>query len=1105
MTTVTDIREWLQQKDFARFADVFEENEIDLAALPSLTEDHLKELEIPLGPRVKMLNAIAALRSGLEPLPPAETSAQHASSTHEAERRQVTVMFADLADSTSLSGSLDPEDLRDVLKAYQSAVAGAVKQYGGNVAKYMGDGVLCYFGWPAAHEDDAERACRAGLQTVQETASLRTPQGAALSARVGLATGLVVVGDLIGEGAAQENAIVGETPNLSARLQSTAKPGQVVVDGLTRQLAGSRITCEDLGLREFKGIAKPTQVWSAVGETADSDAELLARQRRSVVPSVGRDHEANLLDAKWQLAKDGEGQAVLLSGEAGIGKSHLVQLMVDATKAENVFRMRFQCSPHHVNTALYPIGRQFEFASGMTAGDSDDQKLDKLEALLALSGQDNNTTAALFADMLGLPSEHRYGALELTAEQRQSQTFAAMIAQTLTLSSNKPVLVVFEDTHWLDPTTTLLVGRTIAAVADAPVLLVLTCRSEFANPWQGHPHLSALNLNRLGRKSSLHLARAVSEDGLPEKIALKIAERSGGIPLFVEELSRSVMEKIAAGETEHTDDLIPETLQGLLASKLDGLGKSKPVAQLAAVIGREFDARTIAIVAEETGLDVDGALKRLMQSGLVLQSGSMAREVYRFKHALIRDAAYESLLRERRKELHARVAEALETQYAENTKQQAPALAMHYSEAQLPDKAVPYHIDSGDVAVDRNAFVEARAHFDDALQLARDLPRSEHALRLQIRATLKRARVASGKEHFENDLADLEIARELAESIGHQPRLSQVLYWIGRTHYVLGQHGQVAKFVESAFEIGEALGDPKLTAAPLNLIGRSQFFTDPKAAAETLARSVEEMHGLGDQVEEAGALGMLSVSYMLIGQFEDAIAAANKSVELAEQIEHLPTLAAAKYYRGDIFGWIGNMKRCVEDFEHSKNLAEEAGDQFRVYLVHGERGFPYILDGNWLEADKDLSKCVALAAQIGTNFVLGKYQAFLAQVRLHQGRTAEAIDLARGAVQFATEGNQPWPRIVAARTLALVLATADAEKIDEAESMADTAIALAQEREMLPDLAWSILVKAKVLQVQGEMSAAEQELRRAADHFKGMGLERELKRANRELKSLRKS
>ncbi len=1024
----------------------------------------------------------------------------------EAERRQITVMFADLADSTYLSSLLDPEDLRDVIKAYQAAVAEAVKQFGGNVAKFMGDGVLCYFGWPVAHEDDAERASLAGLKIVHTTATLTTPKGQALSARVGLATGLVVVGDLIGEGPAQENAIVGETPNLAARLQGAAQPGQVYADQLTRQLAGNPVDYEDLGLQEFKGFAQPITVWRAVSEATEVGSNLQAQLRATALPSIGRDHEAKLLEAKWLLAKDGEGQAVLLSGEAGIGKSHLMQQMIDTTADEDVYRMRFQCSPHHINTALYPVVRQFLYASRITDDDSEDVKLDKLKSLLAVSNQDDLATTALFADMLGLTNQHGGGATELTAEQRQSQTFDALIDQPMTLCEGKPVLVVFEDTHWLDPTTTLLLGRLIAALADSPIFLLLTCRSEFAHPWQGHPHLSTLNLNRLGKKSSQHLAQTVARNELPERIAAKIAERSGGIPLFIEELTRSVLDKVAGGEDEIATDLIPESLHGLLVSKLDSLGDNKPVAQLAAVIVREFEDKTIRFVAKKMGFDVDRAINRLLQSGLVLQSGSVTAEVYKFKHALIRDAAYESLLRGKRKELHAHVAAALERQLSDSSQHNiAPALALHFSEAHQPEKAVPYHILAGDGADNRNSVVEARAHFEHALKLASSMPPSEQAARLQIRATLKRTGTARSKEHYQSDLAELEISRGLAENFGLDLRLSQVLYQIGRMHYVLGQHGQVGEFVQKAFEIGEALGDPKLTAAPLNLIGRGKFFTDPKGAAETLARSVDEMRGIGDQVEEAGALGMLSVSNMLIGRFNEALTAANQSVALAEKIEHLPTLAAAKYYRGDIFGWTGDMKRCLEDFEDGMELAEKSGDQFRVYLILGERGFPHILSDNWQEAEEDLSKCVSLAAKIGTNFVLGKYQAFLAQVRLHQGKHEEALSLASDAVVIATDGRQPWARIVASRTLALVLATVDTQDIDKAHEMADAAITLAEEREMLPDLAWSIMVRAKVFQAQGDNASAETALHQAASLFNDMGLEREMNRTTQEIQHVREA
>ncbi|MDA9009031.1 AAA family ATPase, partial [Alphaproteobacteria bacterium] len=397
---MANIRTWLERNGFQRFTELFEENEIDLETLPSLTEDHLKELEIPLGPRVKILKAINLLQSELDaPTDANNPTAIPEPAPLEAERRQITVMFADLADSTSLSSLLDPEDLRDVIKAYQGAVAEAVKQFGGNVAKFMGDGVLCYFGWPVAHEDDAERASLAGLKIVHATSSLTTPTGLALSARVGLATGLVVVGDLIGEGPAQENAIVGETPNLAARLQGAAQPGQVYADQLTRQLAGSPVDYKDLGLQEFKGFTQPIPVWRAVGEATDVSSELQGQQRDTALPSIGRDHEAKLLEAKWQLAKDGEGQAVLLSGEAGIGKSHLMQQMIDTTEDEDIYRMRFQCSPHHINTALYPVVRQFLYASRITDDDSDDLKLDKLKSLLALSKQGDKATTALFAEM----------------------------------------------------------------------------------------------------------------------------------------------------------------------------------------------------------------------------------------------------------------------------------------------------------------------------------------------------------------------------------------------------------------------------------------------------------------------------------------------------------------------------------------------------------------------------------------------------------------------------------------------------------------------------------------------------------------------------------
>ncbi|MDH3582126.1 MAG: AAA family ATPase, partial [Hyphomicrobiales bacterium] len=425
-----DVRKWLNDNGFERFADLFEENEIDSDALRELGEDHLKELGIPLGPRVKLLKAIASL----EDLPHGNTQQSHLKASHGAERRQLTVMFVDLVGSTALSGKLDPEEMRAVITSYQRSVSNDVSRYGGHVAKYMGDGVLCYFGWPAANEDDAERAVRAGLAIVETIATLSTPDGDPLAARVGIATGLVVVGDLIGEGAAQEEAVIGETPNLAARLQGLADTGQVVLDGLTHKLAGRQFGYEDLGLTNLKGIANPTQVWRVIGDVEPQDSRFEASHAGVATSTVGRTHEAGMLLDRWKLAKDGEGQVVLLSGEAGIGKSHLTQVLRDNLHDEHHYRLRFQCSPHQISNALYPVVRQLEYACGIKPDDVPEAKLDKLEQLMSMTSQNDDQTLELLATLLGLNGKDRYGELDLTVQQRQNQTFAVLTDQVMALS-----------------------------------------------------------------------------------------------------------------------------------------------------------------------------------------------------------------------------------------------------------------------------------------------------------------------------------------------------------------------------------------------------------------------------------------------------------------------------------------------------------------------------------------------------------------------------------------------------------------------------------------------------------------------------------------------
>jgi class 3 adenylate cyclase len=503
-----DISAWLRELGLERYEQAFQKGEIDPAILPELTDADLKELGIPLGPRKQLLKAISALAAGTGPPSARDTRRP------EAERRQLTVMFADLVGSTELAARLDPEDMGRLIRAYQDRCAQVVERWGGHVAKYMGDGVLAYFGWPQAHEDEAERAVRAGLELVTAVGRLR-PGDEPLAARVGIATGLVMVGELIGEGAAREEAVVGETPNLAARLQALAKPGRVVISQATRRLVGGLFELADLGPARVKGFAAPLIAWRVAGETR-TEGRFEARQTAGLTPLVGRDEEIALLLRRWQQAKDGEGHVVLLSGEPGIGKSRLVREVRARLKDEPHVRLLYQCSPHHTTSPLHPLIEQLERAAGIARDDRAKEKLDKLAALLARGTDRPEQAVPLIAALLGLPTEGRYPALDLTPQRQKQLTLAALLEQLEGLAATRPVLLAYEDMHWSDPTTQELLGLTIERLQRLPALLLITYRPEFSPPWPSQPHVSALALSRLGRREGAALVeRVVGDKPLP--------------------------------------------------------------------------------------------------------------------------------------------------------------------------------------------------------------------------------------------------------------------------------------------------------------------------------------------------------------------------------------------------------------------------------------------------------------------------------------------------------------------------------------------------------------------------------------------------------------
>jgi len=671
-----DVGSWLRGLGLERYEAAFRENEIDETVLPSLTADDLKDLGIGIvGHRRKLLDAIAALRADAntkvplsDTLPTIDRSPKDA-----AERRHLTVMICDLVGSTALSARLDPEDLRGVIGAYHTCIAEVIGRYQGIIARYMGDGVLVYFGYPQAHEDDAAQGVRAGLALVDAVANLRTDSEAALKVRIGIATGTVVVGDLIGEGAAQEEAVVGETPNLAARLQAAAEPGTVVISASTRRVTGGLFEYRDLGPVALKGWTEPTPAWQVVG-ASEVASRFEAQHTTRLTPLLGRDDEIEVLSRRWRDATQGEGRVVVLTGEPGIGKSHIALAFQERLQAEPHIRLRYYCSAHHTNSALFPFIGQLERAARFERGDAPAEKLAKLEALLMQSGVNAVHSVPILANLLSLPPSERHPLPELSPQKRKEATLAALRGQLEGLSARQPVLVVFEDAHWIDPTSLELLAIMVERLPQLRALLLITARPEFTQPWPGHAHVTMLPLTRLNRRvGSAIIERIAAGKTLPEEVTNQILARTDGVPLFLEELTKTVLEGGLLQERDGHYVLdrplpalaIPTTLHDSLMARLDRLAPVREVAQIGAVVGREFSYELLSVVAGLPKKKLDEALAQLVESELVFCRGEVPQAIYTFKHVLVRDAAYSGLLKSRRAQLHSAIASAVEQRFPE--------------------------------------------------------------------------------------------------------------------------------------------------------------------------------------------------------------------------------------------------------------------------------------------------------------------------------------------------------------------------------------------------------------------------------------------------------
>lgn len=757
--------------------------------------------------------------------------AEHPGSTagREAERRQVTVMSVDLVGSTALATRLDPEELQGILEAYQAAVARAVGHFEGHVIQLVGDGAFACFGWPLAHEDDAERGVRAALATVEAVSRIPVPGAGALACRAGVATGLVVAGDMAvrGDGA----VVVGEAPHLATRLQAVAEPGTVVVAESTRRLLGELFALESRGLLSLKGFARPVQAWRILGE-GRAQGRFEALRGTDLMPLVGRRQELAVLLDRWDRARQGKGQAVLLSGQAGIGKSRLVRELRARIAVEPYTPLVLSCSPYHANTVLYPVARLLERAARLDRAVSPEQALDQLEALLTLAQDRVAEPAQLLAGLLEIPDVGRYPALDLSPRQKKERTLEALLGQLAGLAARKPVLLFYDDAHWADPTTLELLDRVVERVQPMRVLVAVTSRLGFVPPWSGRGHVTLLSLGRLERREGAAMVRQVAGGATVSTEALDgILDRADGVPLFLEELTRAALVSGAAGDHGPHDELagasaVPATLKDSLMAQLDQLSVVRQVAQVAAVIGRTFSHELLAAVAAVPEADLRHGLDQLVEAGLLYRTVDRGSEAYAFRHTLLRDAAYESLLRRRRRELHARVATALEQAFPLVSTGKPELLAHHLTEAGLAGQAIGYWRQAAERAVERYANAEAEGHFRQALRLLRELPagperdRTELLLRLGLGVPLLASKGYSAAEVHET----YGRARELCRGKANAPVMFPVLFGLCVSHLVKADLPVSRSLAAQCLAAAREAGDEELLLEACGLSGMASMY-----------------------------------------------------------------------------------------------------------------------------------------------------------------------------------------------------------------------------------------------------------------------------------------
>jgi class 3 adenylate cyclase/predicted ATPase len=954
--------------------------------------------------------------------------------TADAERRRLTVMFCDLVGSSALSIRLDPEDFREIIRAYQDTCVAVVDRFRGYLSRYVGDGLLICFGYPESHEDDSERAIRAALEIVNAMPSLNLSlsryQGVELAVRIGIASGLVVAGDIVGERATEQRAVVGQTPNLAARLQSAAGPNSVLISSDTRELLGEQFEYEELGPLKFNGFAEPMAAWRVI-QPVEGVTRFAATRHRRLVPLIGRHDEINTLLECWRHAKEGFGQSVLLSGEAGIGKSRLAESFSEHIAGEPHAEWRYQCYSYHQSSAFHPIIKQLEQAAQCQLQDTAEEKLTKLERLLVKSNCKAQDVLPLLASLLSIPLTQAYAPLNLGPRQQKERTLAALADQFLGLARDQPVFVLVEDLHWMDPSSRELFDVIWERIGGARVLLLITTRDQHMPlAWSKAAHSSTIILRRLDREQSVAMvARMAGRNPLPRNVLEEIVQRTEGVPLHVEELTKSILGSNSLGGEGGRHCLsgpeamrrLPDSLQASLMARLDQLGPSKRIAQFAATIGREFSFELLAEVSGLTSSGLKIGLERLLQSELIYQCGSVSQPSFIFKHALVQEAAHESLLLKERRDLHARTAEALQRHFPKMAESQPELLAHHYAQAGNVERALLLWMSAGRLSIERCAFLEATSQLRIALgSLANLSPSAERdEWELDVQMALGGAITAISGYAAEEAGAAFDRALALCRKLDRPDKLFPTLYGVGGFHLMRTELDKTQQIGNEILAHAETYGDATAKLLGFRLLGATLFLRGELLQARDHLHRVLELYDtekhpsmipLNSEDYLTTGLAYLSLVNTLLGNLDEALEASSKSLSHARQLGHVYSYAYALSFCEFMHQLRGESTAVRERTAELIDLSREQSYPLFLASARHLRGAA-LIDAGEIEEGLDLlqngtSEYVALGISTYVPFGLGAVAKGLGRA----GSGDASLVMINQAIALADKTGEQWSK-----------------------------------------------------------------------------------------------